>query len=261
MSRPARRATGPRRPGTYVFCLFESASPTQLAGVPDGPRGLGPVRVLRIDGRLWAAVADAPAGRFSEAAIRAALLSVEQVGTAALAHEAVVRFFFRRRAVIPLKMYTIYASDDRVVADLRLQAARLVRLLGRLAGRQEWGVTLAAGRTPRSAKEPAVPTSGREYLQARRRAISNATRRSPSDAAGALMRALSPGTVEQRLVDREPESGGPAVAAAFLVDRARLPAWRKRMAGLRARLAPDGWKVSVTGPWPAYSFIGALDGD
>ncbi len=258
MKRPASRAAGRQVPGTYVFCLFAAPRPPRLTGVPAGPRGLGSVRVLAVGDGLWAAVADAPADRFSEAAIRTVLLSVEKVSTAALAHEAVVRFFFRRRAVIPLKMFTIYASDERASGDLRPRAAHFSRLLGRLEGRQEWGVALDPAAPP-SAATHRPPSSGREYLQTRGRAIASAARRSSAHAAETMMRALSPGTADRRLDAREPTPGGPAVTAAFLVERGRLAAWRTRTARLRARLEGDGWSLRLTGPWPPYSFIGAPD--
>jgi len=240
-----------------MFCVFASARAPRFAGAPAGPDGLGPVRALHLAGTLWAAVADAPSDRFSEAAIRRTLRSLDALAGDALAHEAVVRHVFRRRAVLPLKLFTIYASDDRARADLGPRAGRLTRLLARLEGHEEWGVTIAPG-APRPVRA-AARRSGVAYLQARRQALAGSRGRSLADAAEILVTALARGTADRRIAAREPDEGGPAIATAFLLDRARRAAWRTRLRRVRAGLQADGWTVSVSGPWPPYSFIPGVD--
>ena len=246
------------RPRTYLFCLFEAARAPGLAGAPPGPPGLGPVRALHVGGALWAAAADAPADRVSDSAIRRTLASVDRVGEAALAHEAVVRYVFRRRAVLPFKLFTIYGGDERARADLDARREALLRLLADLRRREEWGVTIAPGR-PRPAPR-AARRSGRAYLDARRLARAPRGRSLPA-AAERLVRALGPGTAGRTVSAREIDQGGPAVSAAFLVDRARRDAWRARFRRVRAQLEADGWAVSATGPWPPYHFVRMADGD
>jgi hypothetical protein len=241
-----------------MFCLFEAARPPGLAGAPPGPAGLGEVRALHLGGPLWAAVADAPADRVSDAAIRRTLASVDRVGAAALAHEAVVRYVFRRRAVLPFKLFTIYGGDERARAELDARRERLLRLLADLRHREEWGVTIAPGR-PRPAP-PAARRSGRAYLDARRQALAP-RRRSLAAAAERLVTALAPGTAARTVSARDVDQGGPAVSAAFLLDRGRRDTWRARLRRTRARLEADGWVVSATGPWPPYHFVRMVDGD
>ncbi len=257
MSARTPRSRARRVAGTYMFCVFAASRAPRLAGAPAGPDGLGPLRALHLGGTLWAAVADAPPDRFSDAAIRRTLRSLDAVAGTALAHEAVVRHLFKRRAVLPFKLFTIYASDDRARADLGARAARLTRLLARLERHEEWGVTIAPG-APRPVRTEAR-RSGVAYLQARRQALAGSRSRSLGDAAELLVKALARGTADRRIAAREPDEGGPAIATAFLLDRARRAAWRTRLRRVRGRLQADGWTVAVSGPWPPYSFMPGMD--
>lgn len=251
----ASRGSSQRAPrhATYVFCILESARPPGVDQAPPGPEGLGELRALPIAPALWAVVADAPHRRFSEAGIRELLESIDEVTRAALAHEAVVRFFFRRRAVIPLKMLTLFGSDARAREDLGARADGLRTTLRALVDRQEWAVSLdpipqLAGAQAGAAK------SGRDYLRRKTRAL--ASRRPDRGLVESrVLRVLKPGTVASRRQERAAGEGGAAISLAFLVDRGALPPWQARAARLRETLVREGWQLRVTGPWPPYNFI------
>jgi hypothetical protein len=56
------------------------------------------VRILDVDHRLYAAVADAPLDKYGAAAINKGLTDLDWVSRAAVAHEAVVESFIRETA-------------------------------------------------------------------------------------------------------------------------------------------------------------------
>jgi hypothetical protein len=43
--------------------------------------------------------------------------------------------------------------------------------------------------------------------------------------------------------------------AAFLVRRRKSAGFRRTVAQRAQELAPQGYRVSITGPWPPYSFM------
>jgi hypothetical protein len=53
-----------------------------------------------------------------------------------------------------------------------------------------------------------------------------------------------------------PAQGGPLLLdAAFLVPRARGSAFGKRVAREARTLARQGYDLTITGPWPPYTFV------
>jgi hypothetical protein len=58
---------------------------------------------------------------------------------AAVAHEAVVESFIDQRAVLPMKLFTIFASDDRAIDQVRGDRRQVDALVKRVANHVEWG--------------------------------------------------------------------------------------------------------------------------
>lgn len=268
----SRRASGSSRrpegheaasPGTYVFCVVEAAElPSvgrSLATLP----GAGKPRVLPVARSIWMVVADAPPKAFSEQAVQRCLEDVDCVARAALGHEAVIDWVFRRWPVIPLKLFTIFSSDARVLAHLAGRTAEIRGLFKRLRGHQEWSARVFPGDPPRLVPRVAA-ASGRDYLEATRGRHEGARERAAriAEEAVATFDDLSALAAEVRprepgVADRAP---GPAVIeAAFLVPSRKVAAWKSRARVLSAALARRGCRLEVSGPWPPYTFIAPRD--
>ena len=245
-----------RETATYVFCLVQSARKPSVRGVPDSVPGAGVPRVIPIDRQIWAVVADAPLERFGGEQLSNELQDIESISRHALAHAAVVEFFFRRSPVIPLKLFTLFSADARVQQHLRSRRARLRTLFTQLHGLEEWGIRVI---TREVEAEPAqTATSGRDYLQVKKRLSEGggaAPRRSVKDAAAAL-KALARQASKVRKDSFPRGRGRPYVAgASFLVKAKRRNQWRREVARLSAALAKQGHRLEVTGPWPPYHFV------
>src|SRR5229473_2309652 len=126
--------------GTYVYCVIGAARRPRLARVRSRLPGMGPVRLLEVERGLFMAVADAPRDRYGEAAINRGLSDLNWVSRAAVAHEAVVESFISETAVLPMKLFTIFTSDDRAIAHVRAERQRIAAAVKRVANHQEWGV-------------------------------------------------------------------------------------------------------------------------
>jgi len=152
---------------TYVFCLVQSRRAPSLRGAPPSVPGAGAPRLLSIDRDVWAVVADAPLDRFSGDRLQKELQDVEAISRHALAHASVVEFVFRRAPVIPLKLFTLFSSDEAARAQLQTRRAHLARMFAGLRGLEEWGVRIIAGQV--EAESSRALSSGRDYLQVKKR--------------------------------------------------------------------------------------------
>src|SRR3954470_14753666 len=133
--------------GTYVYCIVAAPRRPRLARVPAGLPGAGPVRLLDVDAGLFLAVADLPLDRYSESSINAGLANLDWVSRIAIAHEAVVESFIASTAVLPMKLFTIFTTDDRALDHVRAQRAHIAALVKRVANHQEWGIRVVLDRT------------------------------------------------------------------------------------------------------------------
>ncbi|HUP38937.1 MAG TPA: GvpL/GvpF family gas vesicle protein [Vicinamibacterales bacterium] len=242
---------------TYVYCLVQSAKSPSLRGAPASIPGAGRPRLLAIDRGIWAVVADAPLERFTGEQLQQEMQDVEAISRHAVAHAAVIEFLFRRAPVIPLKLFTLFSSDEKVVAHVRIQLATLTRLFAALRGCEEWGVRVIAGEV--EAESARALSSGRDYLQVKKRlnaqtvAPPRATVRT-IDSALRSLGALASKTRKEML----PVAGRGrpyAAAASFLVLAKRRDAWKKQAAKLAAALSGEGHRLEMSGPWPPYHFV------
>src|SRR2546423_1283486 len=125
---------------TYLYCLVRHPGELSLQGAPPGLPDLTALRVLEVAPGLWLVAATAPLPDFSSERIEERLTDLDWVSTCALAHEAVIEHFRDAPALLPLKLFTLFASDERALAHLRASREQLDKVLDRVAGRVEWGV-------------------------------------------------------------------------------------------------------------------------
>lgn len=255
-------------PLTYVYCLLRDARRPSAARLPEGLAGAGPARVLEGGEGLWLVVADAPADRYGEAAIERGLKDLDWVSTCAMGHQAVIDHFTRAKAVIPMKLFTLFRNDDRALAHVRSQRRRLLRLADRVSGQRELGVRIlfdesqAAAEAERAASRGARGgggSAGASFL-ARKRALRDAGAVAAAEArrrADEVFEALS--RLSTDATRRAPEAGDPTAGrlmldAAFLVPAGRVAGFRAAVKRV-AKPLPDCDEVFLTGPWPPYSFV------
>jgi gas vesicle protein GvpL/GvpF len=247
-----------------VYCVVAADRRPRATRAPAGLPGAGPVRLLDVDHGLFLAVADLPLDRYSESAISTGLADLEWVSRLALAHETVVESFNAAAAVLPMKLFTIFTSDDRALAHVRGQRSRIAALVKRVANRQEWGIRVVLDRTTaarRPKKKPrAAAISGVSYLaqkKAQRDDSRELASRARDTVAGLFDRlAARAGEAKRRSASELPAQGGPLLLdAAFLVPRAGAAKFKASAARESKALARQGYGLTLTGPWPPYTFV------
>ena len=253
---------------TYAYCVVSNRARPRAARAVRGLPGTGPLRVLDVDRGLFLVVADAPLALYGEQAIDRGLGDLDWVSRAAVAHEAVVESFIDASAVLPMKLFTLFASDKRAVAHVRGERRRIVGAATRVANHDEWGVRVIfdASRAARRAAAAAArsggngKTSGRAYLaqkKAHRDAGIERAEVARATIAALYDRMAARATEARRKAPNDlPVQGGPLLLdAAFLVPRSRAKTFQALAAREAKALARDGYGLTLTGPWPPYSFV------
>ena len=250
---------------TYVYCVVAAPRAPRRARSPAGLPGAGRVRLLDLDRGLYLVAADVPLARYGEAAIERGLSDLDWVSRAAVAHEAVVESFIDATAVLPMKLFTIFNNDARAIEHVRADRSRLDALVKRLANHHEWGIRVVLDRTgaakaAASTREKMPSRSGSAYLSKKKAqrdaAIELADR--ARDAVAALYDRLAAASrvARRRTASELPAQGGSLLLdAAFLVPRSRSKTFRTLAAREARALSKHGYGLTLTGPWPPYTFV------
>lgn len=250
---------------TYLYCVTRSASKPSITRVPSGVPGATRPVPVSLQRSLWLITAEVPLHTYGPEALEPALQDLHWVADIAVAHEAVVEHFARLRGatVIPMTLFTMFSSIDRAIAEMGTKLDDIQALLRRIAGSEEWGVRIVRSAPPPRAVDRRA-SSGVAFLAAKREARDAALQqaRRAAETVEEVFDELEGMTRSAWRRETVPEgaTAPPLLDAAFLVplkQRARFRAAAKRLA---ARCAAAGAEMTLTGPWPAYSFVRVAGG-
>ncbi|WP_327297827.1 GvpL/GvpF family gas vesicle protein [Streptomyces sp. NBC_01197] len=250
---------------SYVYAVSRAGTLSDVtSGAVPGLDG-GGLRTVSADG-LEALVSSVPERAFGSEGMKAQMEDLKRLEEIARGHHAVVEAAYGATTVLPLRLATVYLSDERVAAMLHERHVEFAELLSWLEGHVELGVKVYADphrpaeAQPPKAPAPAAPVSpGRAYLQQRR-----AQRRNQQDAyrAAGELAAEVPGRVAdvaRARVAHRPQQGelasspGENIANdAYLVPAARVGEFRRTLDTLAGDM--PGVRIEITGPWAPYSF-------
>lgn len=269
--KPRTRRPAPPRPAatqvaTYLYSVVASTREPSSAGAPRGLPDMGGLRWLALGEGLWLAAADAPLARYRASAVEKGLKDLEWVSACAVAHERMVEHVAGLGTVVPMKLFTLFSSDARAVAELGRSRARLRAVLRRIEGRQEWGVRVSVDEVTARARARARAESAAEGLSAGARFLTRKRQEHKEArdivdlgrrAADEVFDAVARHADETRRRPRAAAEPGLRLLldAAFLVPMARTAAFREEVRRQVEGLAPQGYRVVLTGPWPAYNFV------
>ena len=249
---------------TYVYGVIAGSRRRARRG--RGLPGTGPVRLVELDGDLVAAVADAPLKLYGEDPLARKLSDLEWVSRAAVAHESVLESFVDAKAVVPMKLFTLFTSEERAIGHLRAERSRIAATARRVANHQEWGVRVAlralpAARAAAPARAPGRQSeSGTQFLSRKKadRDVATELAARAGETVDALFdRLTARASVSTRRPANELQGGGGRLLldAAFLVQRSRAKSFGSAVAREARTLGRSGYAVTMNGPWPPYSFV------
>lgn len=250
----------------YVYGIVPAAAaePLESAGL-HGMEG-GAVRAI-VAGPFAAAYSEVADETYGEAALNERVRDLDWLTPRAAAHQTVnARLLEVAGVVLPLSFGALYRDDDRVREMLREDVPARSERLRQLAGRGEWVVTILRdlgdehdgdGSLEVLDREIASSAPGKGYLLTKRRTsvAKEATARADADAADRAMTHLV--RAAERTY-REPvvHGGGDVVVlrVSLLASKSATGRIDGAIAAITAELEPSGYRVRVTGPWPAYRF-------
>jgi hypothetical protein len=232
-------------------------------------RGIDGGRVEPIlEGPLVGATSVVSASDYEEEPLNEHLQDLEWLAPRAAAHQEVnAKLLEIAGTVVPLAFGAIYRGSDGVRALLRSRADDLEERLRSLEGRAEWIVSIEREEAvpPESEalraleREIAAAAPGRAFLLSKRRDEVTQEERRARDVAVAEETAATLETIGER-VYREPLIDDPTVSA---VARFSVLALRNRevelgdtIRRLGATRTSYGYRIRLSGPWPAYRFGG-----
>jgi hypothetical protein len=248
--------------GVYFYAICRGLNPSVLTGrqgIADAP-----VRLVEEDG-LQAVVSEVDLEEFGEEGLRRNLEDLAWLETVALAHDRVTRLVAEVAPTAPLRLATVFRSEESLRQQLSAWRGSAERALDRIEGRSEWSVKAYADPQTRvaegdeQAEEPAGMGAGKAYLLKRRAATQRRERAAQEDAAAAeeIHSALQDGAVAgRRLAPQDRRLTGHAgemvLNGAYLVDQARAADFKDLVD--RAAGEHSGLRLELGGPWPPYSF-------
>ena len=255
----------------YLYAVARASAASSIEGAHlSGIEG-GPAESI-VEGDLLGVTSVVPAAEYEEAPLNERLQDLDWLAPRAAAHQEVNgRLLDLAGAVIPLAFGAIYRGTDGVRDLLRTRAADFAERLRAVDGRAEWIVSIeresadaVAGDAVRALDaEIAAAAPGRAFLLQKRRDEVLRDERRLRDAAVAEETWAAIERVAER-VYREPLIEDPTATAiarfSVLADRNREGELGDVVRRLGAAGTSAGYRMRLSGPWPAYRF-GGLPGE
>jgi len=251
----------------YLYAVAKANAEGAIAAA--NLRGIDGGRVEAIvEGDLLGATSPVPASEYEEEPLNERLQDLEWLAPRAASHQEVNgRLLELANAVIPLSFGAIYRDADGVRELLRRRADDFADRLRAVEGRAEWIVSIeregatvpTGGAVGALDAEIATAAPGRAFLLGKRRDEVIREERRIRDAAVAEEAWATIEAIAER-VYREPLIEDPLAAAiarfSVLAHRDREVELGDVVRRLGASGASEGYRVRLSGPWPAYRFGG-----
>jgi hypothetical protein len=245
----------------YLYCIVKAATKPAAARISPGVPGASRPEVFRVSPSLWLVAADVPLDTYGAGNLERHLSDMDWIGQVALSHEAVVEHFSRKAGatVVPMKLFTMFSTRERAVADIAARKQAIAASMRRIAGAEEWGIRVLRGdKGPPAPSSPQAAT-GAAFLAARKQARDAArdAKLAAAEAAAQAFERLSKLAKDSRRRDDPPPAGTtvPLLDAAFLVSSGRRARFTQTARREAAACARAGARMTLSGPWPAYNFI------
>ncbi|BCS31989.1 gas vesicle protein [Luteitalea sp. TBR-22] len=253
----------------HVHGVLRSDTVPRLGRVTGMPGAVGSARAIAVTERHWMIVSDVPAAGFTEEAIRSRLEDLEWLGRCAASHHDLLGRAMRSGPVVPLRLFTIFATEARALAHVRDALPGLAVLFERLDGRVEYGVRASRAQLAPAGVPPATvrrltpaPASGRDFLERKRALLRERQPIAVDERWPALVEARVRAHAEDVRHRPLPAEGGRVwLDLAALVPVTGGSAFARDIRALAREMRGHGHEVTLTGPWPPFTFIDEpLDG-
>lgn len=251
----------------YVYAIGRGLSTASLHDV-SGVAGEAAFHTAEASG-LTAVYSLVPAHEFSQQAIDARASDLEWLSRIGYSHQRVNERLAASFTTVPLRAFTLFSSPDTLMQFLSLEHNRLVHTLDRLEGRREWTmrVELEAEEWERSlvhrvdelrklSDDAESAPAGKAYLLKKK--LEESKKKVARQAEESLLRELESKLRQhvtgEMLVESRQNRAGSFPQINLLLTNDDSEKLRALEPSLVREYAPEGVRLVLTGPWPAYSF-------
>ena len=248
----------------YVYAVTREAVLPEVEGV-DGTRRFGAVET---DG-VAAIFTSMPEEEMSQEVIDRRAGDLEWLGAIGYRHQEVVSELMKGTAIVPLRAFTLFRSEESLRSYLHEQRAMLSAALDRFDGKREWTLrieidperwseSLGSRVESLGALEREIGSSppGKAFLL--RKKLDEEKKSASRAAEEALVAEIEQGVLERLRCETVAESrerrDGAFPQINVLLDRDEEGKLQELREELAARYEAEGVAVALTGPWPPYTF-------
>jgi hypothetical protein len=239
----------------YVYAAIEGtpgALPAETMPGAEAPR------LVEISQGVSLVVSTVPSSLYNAASLDSRLADLDWVSAAGAAHHVVIDALADAGlAVLPFRLFAIFSSEEQAILTVRRRLPALERAFDRVRGRQEWVLRVAKPDSPRmeQTETRAAAQSGTSFLAAKAVARQQEAARAERVKQGAAASYEALRSLADDATVRPVEPGGNLILdAALLLQPSRVHALKEALTTAAAGLLRDVCHVSLTGPWPPYSF-------
>lgn len=212
------------------------------------------------------------AEEFSQDVIDRRAGDLEWLGAIGYRHQDVIATLMKSTAVIPLRAFTLFSSEEALRTYLRDNAGSLRNVLGRLDGKQEWTLRVefepqrwseslvhrvASLRDLRAQIDEAAP--GKAFLL--RKKLDDERKRASAEAEKSVVAEIERQVLDKLRCETVAESrerrDGAFPQINVLINRDEESLLQELHAELTSRYEREGVTLALTGPWPPYTFAHA----
>ncbi len=225
-------------------------------------------------GGVSAVFTPVPREAFSQDVIDRRAGDLEWLGAIGYRHQAVIAHLMRDTAVIPLRAFTQFASEDSLRQYLTENATQLGKVLDRIDGKQEWTLRIefdaqkwhdALASRVESLRDiqQQIDSSapGKAFLlkkkldDERKKVSRSAEQKLVAEIEKEVLTKLACETIAESREDRD----GAFPQINVLLNRDEEARVEELRRDLSERYEKDGITLAVTGPWPPYTFTNLSD--
>lgn len=250
----------------YVYSVTRDAVVPDVEGV-DGTRRFG---TATIDG-ICAVFTPVSAEAFSQEAIDARAGDLEWLGAIGYRHQDVVSDLMKRTAIVPLRAFTLFSSEEALRAYLHEHREMLANVLERLDGKQEWTLRVEFEPTRWSESlasrvaslrelqdEIASAAPGKAFLLRKKldEEKKRASHTAEQEVVAEIERLVTESLRCETIAETRERRDGAFPQINVLLNRDEEATLQELHATLTEKYEPGGVTLALTGPWPPYSFAG-----
>ncbi|MDP9191991.1 MAG: GvpL/GvpF family gas vesicle protein [Acidobacteriota bacterium] len=248
----------------YVYAVTREAVTPDAVGVDGTPR-FG----VANDDDIHAVFTPVSAEEFSQDVIDRRAGDLEWLGAIGYRHQAVMADLMKKTAIVPLRAFTLFSSEEALRAYLAEQRALLSKTLDRIGGKQEWTLRIELepavwsealnGRVASLRdlqNEIAAASPGRAFLL--RKKLDDEKKRASHAAeeelVGEIEQAVLAKLGRETVAESRQRRDGAFPQINVLLHRDEESVLQELREELAARYQHEGVTLSVSGPWPPYTF-------